>query len=234
MRRAIVVAAVGVAVLGAASAAVATTGGNAKAMAFYTRSQAAMAAYEGIRFMAGGTSYRVLPPSGGVENFRFDFGSTPPGYSSAVAHVQVVQKNGIVVEEVDTLKAKGLPTLRVWQQKNLEIGELLNGAKTCAELIPTNSASFATLGRPFVVFAGYTFARLTTPKLGLRVVATTYPLAGGTAHEHDTIAATTHLWRASHLLVTGGPYNNNALAESHFAYQRTKGIVGAPRLGRCA
>jgi hypothetical protein len=234
MRRAIIVASVTAAALGAATVAAATTGGNAKAMAFYTKSQTAMAAYEGIRFVGGGTSYRVLPASGGVENFRFDFGSTPAGYSSAVAHVQIVQKNGLVVQEVDTLKAKGLPTLRIWQQKSLEIGELVSGAKTCAELIPKNSASFATLGRPFVVFASYTFAKLTTPKLGVRVVATTYPLAGGTAHEHDTISAKTHLWRASHLLVTGGPYNNNSLSESHFAYQRSKAAVGAPSLGRCA
>ncbi|HEX4033819.1 MAG TPA: hypothetical protein VHX66_05195 [Solirubrobacteraceae bacterium] len=233
MRRAIPAVSVTVAVLAAASVAAATNAGNAKAIAFYTKSQAAMSRYEGIRFVGGGTSYEVLPSSTGADSFRFDFGSTPTGYTSAVAHVQLVQKNGVVVEEVDTLKAKGLPKLRIWQQKSIEIGEVVNGAKTCADVIQKNSASFSTIGRPYVGFAGYTFAKLTTPKPGLRLVRTSYPLAGGTARERDTISAKTHLWRSSHLLVTGGPYNDNFLDESHFAYQRTKALVGAPRLGRC-
>jgi hypothetical protein len=233
MRRTITAASVTVAVLVAASVAAATTAGNAKAVTFYTKSQTAMAAYAGISFVGGGTSYKVIPTAGGIDNFRFDFGATPAGYTSAVAHVQIVQSGGVVVEEVDTLQTPGQPTLRIWQERTVEVGEVENGAKTCAELIPKNSASFATVGRPFVVFAGYTFAKLTTPKAGLRLVRTTYPLAGGTAHERDTISAKTHLWRASHLLVTGGPYNKNFLNDSHFTYQRTQAIIAAPRLGRC-
>jgi hypothetical protein len=61
-------------------------------------------------------------------------------------------------------------------------------------------------------------------------VQSSYPLAGGIAHERDTISAKTHLWRASHLLVTGGPYNNSFLDESHFTYQRTKATLRAPKL----
>ena len=233
MTRSITVLLVAVAVLVAASVAAATMGGNAKAIAFYTKSQTAMAAYDGIHFTGAGTSYKVIPTTGGIDNFRFDYGTTPAGYSAAVAHVQIVQKGGVVVEEVDTLKAPGQPTLRIWQQSTTEIGEVVNGTKTCAELIPKNSASFATLGRPFVGFTGSTFAKLTTPKAGLRVVSTTYPLAGGVAHEHDTISAKTHLWRGSHLLVTGGPYNNNFLNDSHFTYKRVQATIAAPQLGRC-
>jgi hypothetical protein len=218
---------------GAGAAALAATGGNAKAIAFYARSQTAMAAFQGIHFKGGGTSYTVVPTSGGTDNFRFDFGSTPAGYSRAVDQVQVVQRGGQVVEEVDTLTAPGLPTLKIWQQKSIEVGEVVNGAKTCAELIPKNSASFVTIGRPFVVFASYTFGKLTTPKKGLRLVRTSYPLAGGIAHERDTISAATRLWRSSHLVVTGGPYDKNFLNESHFSYSRTHAMVRAPRLGRC-
>jgi hypothetical protein len=223
-----------VAVLGAAAALGAR--GNANAASFYARSRAAMAGYEGISFRGGGTSYAVAPQRGGYDSFRFDFGAAPAGYRKSVDHVRVVQAHGVVREEVDTLVAHGLPALRVWQTGVLEVGEVMT-AHPCPEIVPKNNASYVTVGRPFVVFSGrYRYAKLGRRGRGahaLRVVRTTYPLAGGTAHEKDQISARTRLWHHSHLIVRGGPYNANFLSESHFTYRRVARYEAPPPIGHC-
>lgn len=213
----------------AGAAAVHKQSGDPQAIAFYKLSRAAMASYEGITFRGGGTSYRIIHTATG-DTFKFDFGTTPKGYSSAVAHVRVVQRNGRVIEEIDTLDAPGKPPLRLWQSRGTEIGALLT-KKPCPELVPTNTASFATIGHPYVGLSGH-FAPLTAAG-SQRVVASTYALAGGVAHERDTINASTHLWSASHLVVLGGPYNHNFLTESGFAYSRTQRYVPPPLLAKC-
>jgi len=205
--------------------------GNAKAIAFYKQSSSAMAAYEGIAFKGGGTSYEVISQPGG-DTFKFDFGATPKGYHAAVAAVRVVQRRGVITEEIDTLKARGQPPLRLWQSGGAEIGELLT-AKPCPKLIPANSASFVTVGRRYVGLSGR-FAKLTVLSSSLRVVRSSFALAGGTAHENDTIAVATHLWRASHLVVAGGPYNNNFLTESHFSYNNSQRFITPPALRKCS
>ena len=220
------------AVLGAEVAvAAAPPSGNARAIAFYTKSRTAMAAYQGVAFIGGGTSYRVVRKTG-YDSFKYDFGTTPPGYKTAIAHVQVVQSGGSVVEEVDTLKARGQPTLKLWQTAEIEVGEIIT-AHPCAEIIPKNSASFVTVGGPFVAFPGYHFAKLGKPSAAARVVSSSYPLAGGVAHQKDTISARTHLWTHSHLVVVGGPYNDNFLTEADFTYSRLLGAESPPALGRC-
>jgi hypothetical protein len=213
-----------------ATAAVVRGSGDPGTISFYKQSRAAMEGYKGIAFLGGGTSYKVVQQSGG-DVFKFDFGATPKGYSAAVAHVRVVQHKGVVTEEVDTLVAPGEPALRLWQSAGTEIGELLTSNR-CPELVPTNSASFTTLGHHFVLLHG-TFAALQPGSSGLSVVASSYPLAGGTARERDTINASTHLWQASRLLVVGGPYNGNSLSESAFTYSHSLRFMPPPKLETC-
>jgi hypothetical protein len=213
-----------------AVAAAAPPTGNAGAIAFYKQSRNAMAAYQGIDFTGGGTSYKVIPQAGG-DIFKFDFGSTPRGYAAAVASVRVVQHKGVITEEIDTLKAPGKPAVRVWQDGGTEVGELLT-AKPCTELIPANSASFVTVGHRFVGLSG-SFAALTALSGSLRVVSSSYSLAGGTAHERDTIAVASHLWRASHLVIAGGPNNHSFLTESDFSYSHSQRFVTPPTPQKC-
>ncbi len=214
-----------------AAAASAPPTGNPEAIAFYKQSRSAMAAYQGISFKGGGTSYRVVSQPG-ADTFKFDFGATPKGYGTAVASVRVVQRKGVITEEVDTLKAPGKPPLRLWQSAGVEVGELLT-AKPCLELIPTNSASFVTVGHRYVGLGGR-FAKLTALGSSLRVVRSSYSLAGGTAHERDTIAVATHLWQASHLVIAGGPFNHSFLTESNFSYSRSQRFITPPALHRCS
>jgi hypothetical protein len=218
----------------AATVALATAArptGNPGAIAFYKQSRTAMAAYEGIAFKGTGTSYEIIRQPGG-DSFRFDFGAAPRGYSAAVAKVLVVQRNGVITEEVDTLKAPGKPALRVWQSGAAEVGELLT-RKPCTELIPANSASFVTVGHRYVGLSGR-FAKLTVLGGSLRVVSSSYSLAGGTAHERDTISAASHLWQSSHLVIAGGPYNHSFLTESNFSYNRSQRFITPPTPHRCA
>jgi hypothetical protein len=217
---------------GVAIAASTVPTGNARAIAFYMRSQAAMKRYEGISFTGTGTSYALVPKSG-FDSFEFDFGATPPGYHSAVDHVLVVQTNdGKITEEIDTMSAPGLPKLRLWQTSAIEIGEVA-AKHPCVELIPKNTASFVTLEEPFVIYGGYHFATLVSPAPGLRLVHATFNLAGGVAHEKDLVSGTSHLWQHSHLIVKGGPYNNNYLTESDFRYMRVARLQSPPALGKC-
>ena len=218
-----------VAAVAAEAAAVHKETGNAQAIAFYKLSRSAMATYEGVTFRGGGTSYRIIHTASG-DTFKFDFGATPKGYTTAVAHVRVVQRKGRVVEEIDTLDASGKPPLRLWQSSGTEIGELLT-KKPCAELVPTNTASFVTIGHPYVGLSGH-FAPLVAAG-SQQVVTSTYSLAGGIAHERDTINPATHLWSASHLVVLGGPYNHNFLTESGFAYSHSQRFMPPPKLAKC-
>jgi hypothetical protein len=226
-------AAAGALALAAAIAAAATAPptGNAHAIAFYKQSRRAMATNRGITFTGGGTSYKVIKQPGS-DTFKFDFGATPKGYSPAVASVQVVQHKGVITEEIDTLRAHGKPALRLWQDGGTEVGALLTKHR-CTELVPANSASFVTVGHRFVGLSGR-FAKLTAPASSVRVVSSTYALAGGTAHERDTIALASHLWRASHLVVVGGPYNHSFLTESGFHYSKSQRFITVPTLNRCA
>jgi hypothetical protein len=143
-----------------------------------------------------------------------------------------VQSNGVVTEEVDTLRAPGLPALRLWHSSTIEVGEVMTSAP-CAAVVPGNNASFVTLGGPYVVFGGYQLGALKKGKHGVREVLSTYPASGGTAHEKDTIAASSHLWKASEFVVKGGAYNGYALSETKFHYTQTKQLVTMPALGRC-
>jgi hypothetical protein len=212
------------------AAAAAPASGDAAALALERQAQTAMGAYQGISFTGGGTSYRVIHQAGG-DTFKFYFGSVPKGFRAAVAHVRIVQRKGLVTEEVDTLVAAGEPPLRIWQSKGLEVGELV-GSKSCPELIPTNPASFFTVGSPLVGVHGH-YSPLAAATATTEVLASSYRLAGGTAHERDTIDTATHLWRASRFVVSGGPYNGNFLSESGFAFSRTQRFLAPPRLHTC-
>jgi hypothetical protein len=216
---------------GVAVAASTTPTGNARTIAFYTKSQAAMKAYEGIHFIGTGTSYKVIAKPG-YDTFKFDFGATPAGYHTAVDHVRIVQTGGEVAEELDTMSAPGLPNVKLWQTSAIEIGEVVT-AHPCVELVLKNSASFVTLDEPFVLFGGYHFSKLTTPATGLRLVRSTYALAGGISHETDLIASKSRLWQHSHLIVKGGPLNDSYLTESQFSYLRVAHVVSPPPLGNC-
>ena len=138
--------ALGALAIGATIAVAATTPptGNAGAIAFYKQSRIAMAAYDGIAFKGAGTSYKVIKQPGS-DTFKFDFGATPRGYSAAVASVRVVQRNGVITEEIDTLKAPGKPALRVWQDGGTEVGELLT-AKPCT--VSASQSSFKSAASP--------------------------------------------------------------------------------------
>lgn len=213
-----------------AAAAGLPASGNPTTISFYKQSRAAMDRYEGIAFRGVGTSYKVVHQNGG-DVFKFNFGTTPAGYRAAVAHVKVVQRKSVITEEVDTLVASGEPPLRLWLSAGTEVGELLT-AKPCPELVPTNSASFTSVGHPFVVVQG-TYAALQRSGSALSVVASSYPLGGGTARERDTIDTSTGLWKASHLLVVGGPNGGDSLGESGFGYRVTQRFIPVPTLGRC-
>jgi hypothetical protein len=215
---------------GVSAAAATPASGDAAAIALERQAQTAMGAYQGISFTGGGTSYRVIHQVGG-DTFKFYFGSVPKGFRPAVAHVRIVQRKGLVTEEVDTLVAAGAPPLRIWQSKGVEIGELL-GSKSCPELIPTNPASFFTVGSPLVAVHG-DYVPLAAAAGTARVVRSSYRLAGGTAHERDTIDTATHLWRASRFVVSGGPYNGNFLSESGFAFSRLQRFLAPPTLHTC-
>lgn len=212
--------------------AAATASGNAKAIAFYSASQAAMAQYSGISFVGSGVSYKVTPEQG-YDNFRFDFGTTPAGYKAAVDHVQVVQAGGRVTEELDTLTAPGLPPLRLWQHGSTgEVGEVMT-ASPCAEFIPANSASYVTVGDPFVVDSGFTFDALGHGKHGRILVRSTWNLSGSIVHETDTINGKTHLWVRSHVALEGGANNGDTLTEKDFSYSTSGTFEQVPEVGRC-
>lgn len=211
-------------------AAASPAAGDTHTITFYKASRAAMAGYQGIDFTGGGTSYRVIHAAGG-DVFKFDFGEVPTGYSAATAHVRVVARGGLIIEEVDTLFAPGKPPLRLWRSTGSEVGELL-GAKPCPELVPANPASFATIGSAFVTLHG-TFAPLAPASGGAQIVASSYRVAGGTAQERDTIDAATHLWRSSRLVIKGGPYAGNSLEESAFSYRRSQRFLQPPGLRPC-
>jgi hypothetical protein len=213
----------------AALAASSAASGNKAAIKFYRQSQSAMAGYQGISFTASGTSYEILHQAG-FDNFKFDFGLTPPGFTRAVADVLVVQRNGLVTQEVDTLRAPGLPTLRLWHTSGVLIGEVMD-SRACA-LTVTGGGYLAAVGGPYVGVAGR-FAALKR-KHGNEVVRTTLAAGGGTAHETDTIDASNGLWKASTFHLRGGPYSGQSLSESGFKYSRLQQLALLPQLGRCA
>lgn len=208
------------------------TSGDAKAIAFYTKSQAAMGQYAGIQFVGTGVSYQVTPEQG-YDNFRFEFGATLRGFTPAVDHVQVVQSAGRVTEEVDTFTAAGLPPLRLWQHgRSGEVGEVMT-AKPCAEFVAVNNGSYVTVGDPFVVDSGFDFAPLTKGKHGHVIVHSTWPLSGSTVHEVDTIARKTHLWVRTHSALVGGADNGEGLVAKDFHYSMSQSFESVPQVGRC-
>jgi hypothetical protein len=204
-------------------------GGDAGAIALEQQSRAAMGAYGAITFTGAGTSYRVIHESGG-DAFKFNFGAVPKGYRAAVAHVRIVQRKGLVNEEIDTLFAPGEPPLRLWQSRGTEIGELL-GPKACPQLVPLNAASFFTVGSPLVAVHGLYAAPVAAGTA--TVVSSSYALAGGTARQQDTIDTATHLWRSSRFVVAGGPFSGDALSESDFSFSRSQRFITPPALRSC-
>jgi hypothetical protein len=212
----------------AALAASSAPSGNKAAIKFYRQSQSAMAGYQGISFTGSGVSYEILHQPG-FDNFKFDFGSAPKGFTHGVADVLVVQRNGLVTQEVDTLRAPGLPALRLWHTSGLVIGEVMD-SRVCAVTV-TGGSSFVTVGGTYVGIVGR-FAALKR-KHGNDLVRTTYAAGGGTAHEADTIDASNGLWKASTSRLRGGPYSGQSLSESGFKYSHLQQLALLPQLGRC-
>ncbi|MHB8659756.1 MAG: hypothetical protein ACYC91_17775 [Solirubrobacteraceae bacterium] len=214
----------------ALSAASAPTG-NKSAIRFYRASQAAMARFQRISFTSQGTSYRIVHE--GFDNFSYDFGSVPHGYSRAIAHVIVVQRNGRVVEEIDTLKARGLPTVRVWRFRSdlTAIGRVLD-RHGCPVLFDHDNNSFVNVDAPFVTLNGSNFAPLERRGAN-ELVRSSYPSNGGTFHEADTINASSRLWSVSVQTLKGGPFNGARLFEDAYHYGASQRFESPPQLGRC-
>jgi hypothetical protein len=203
--------------------------GNATAIAFYDRSEAVMAGYQGLAFSGGGTSYEVVR-AGAVP---FDFGVTQAGFKRAADQVLVVQRGGVVVEEVDTLSAPAEPSLVIWKEGPTQWVEQLQRPGACVYAVrEAGAADFATIGQPFVEPAGSNFAALKHSG-NEDIVLSTYPDEGTTAHETDRINAASGLWQSSTTVYLGGPYSGSSTSMSAFRYGRVKPLVSLPAVGSC-
>lgn len=195
--------------------------GNAAAIKLFEQSQSAIASYQGVSFMGGGVSYKIESESG-WDDFAFDLGRTPSGYSRATDAVLVVQHNGLVVEEIDTLSAAGLPGIRIWQTgAETAVGEVMDAHPCTSSFADANH--YVTVGAPFIgsTLSGYQFAA--PQKNGAEeLVSFTIPAAGGTADDTVTIDAANDLWQALTLQIHGGASNGLAITENNFTYNRTQ------------
>lgn len=215
----------------AAPAATFGASGSRAAIHFYRSSQLAMARYATIRFTGKGTAYKII--RGGVENFAYAFGSSPRGFTRATDQVVVVQRGGRVAEEIDTLSADGLPSVRVWRNQagTNAVGQVL-GAKGCPVLFRNDRNSFVRVGEPFVSLAGIRFMPLQT-RGAMTVVRSSYASSGGTAHQTDAISTDTRLWSASRFVLRGGAFSGAALSESAFSFSHRSAFQSPPRNRRC-
>lgn len=215
------------------SAAVAASNapaGDRAAIAFYERSEADMAGYQEITFRGVGTSYG---PATHVGPAPFAVGSTPSGFKPASDTVKVIQRGGIVVEEVDTFSAPGQPTLTVWKQGTHKWVEQLQRPGACVYTVAAaGAADFATIGQPFVEPEDSTFALLMRIG-GANIVRSTYPDEGATAHETDIINASSGLWISSSVSYHGGPFTGFATSMDMFHYDRTARVIAVPSAGHC-
>ena len=208
--------------------------GSQAAIKLYEQSQSAMAGYEGISFTGGPASYKILPQKGYDLFQLYTGGSTPSGYSRAVDDVLVVQHNGVVTEEVDTLSAPGKPVIRQWQgAKGAAVGEVVDSSP-CG-LSYTAGDHYVIVGASFfgASFSGYRFA---APKKtgGDEVVSATFAAGSGTADETVTIEASNDLVKAFGIQVHGGPDNGFGLSETDFKYSRTQQFEQPPaKLKKC-
>jgi hypothetical protein len=227
-------------VLGAAAAgllvagAAAASSGNRQSVRLYSRAQATVGRYQGVTFTGGGTSYKILHRPG-YDDFAYFFGATPRGYHRASDRVLVVIRHGRVVEEVDTLSAKGLPSVRTWldDTHGMVLGRVLD-ARGCAVFFSDDSASFVGINQRFG-FADN--PRFTAPRRegSSWLLQSSYPLAGGVAHEVDTLRSTRGglLWSSSRLRLTGGFYSGDQLSAGDFGYRLRDAAPPLPQLGRC-
>jgi hypothetical protein len=207
--------------------------GNQAAIKLFQKSVAALAAYQGISFTGRGALYTIIPEPGGTykgvpqpnfDEFNENVGGVgvPAGYHAATDQLLIIQHNGLVTEEVDTLSAPGLPMVRQWQGANDDAdGEVLT-SNPCA-LTYTAHAHWAVVGAGFygasAGFASYRFAALSKTAAGDLVTAT-FPVAGGTATQVAAINPSNGLLEDLTFDVHGGSGNGYAVSESDFKYIR--------------
>jgi hypothetical protein len=205
--------------------------GNKAAIAFYRRSESVNASYESIAFSGGGTSYKIVAHAG-TEAAKFGFGSTPKGFQHASDQVRVIQRKGVVAEEVDTLSAPGQPSVVVWNEGSSRWVAEVQHPGACVFAVSTFGI-YAYIGQPFVQPDGSTFAALQLAH-GDEIVRSTYPDEGFTAREVDAINADSGLWVES---VTAYGAGSNQLAYltsmSGFHYSRDSPLIPEPRIGQC-
>lgn len=214
---------------GAVAASNAPTGSTA-AIAFYKRSATAMARYQELMLSGEGASYEVRVHAGPTP---FAIGFTPSGLKKATDSVKLIQRRGVVVEEVDTLSAPGEPSLTIWNEGRQRLVEQLQRAGACAYAVtPTGTAAFATIEQPFVDPEGSKFALLMRIG-GAYIVRSTYQDEGATAHETDIVHAKSGLWISSVVAYQGGPFNGAATAMDMFRYKRAAPLIAVPRVGKC-
>jgi hypothetical protein len=202
--------------------------GNKAAIVLYHRSEAAMAAYQGLAFSGGGTSYTIDHAIPG-----FAWGATPAGYKRASDDVSVIQRGGVVVEEVDMLSAPGEPSLVIWTAGATRWVVQLQRPGACVWAVPAKGGGmFATVGQPFVEPDGSTFAALQRSGR-VEIVRSTYPDQAATAQETDSINAVSGLWQSSTTVYRGDPRGVFATSMSAFRYTRAKPLVPLPPARRC-
>lgn len=205
--------------------------GNQRAIRFYRSSQTAMARYATIRFTGGGTAYKLI--RGSFDDFAYAFGSVPRTYSRATDSVVVVQRGGNVVEEIDTLSAKGLPPVRVWRDHpgSSAVGLVLD-RKGCPVSFHHDNNSFVRVGNTFVSLGGIHFGAL-EPRGATTIVHSRYPSSGGTAYQTDTIGSASHLWAGSQFVLRGGAFSGASLSETGFSFSHRSAYQVPPALRRC-
>jgi len=220
---------------GGALAATSGPSGNQAAIKLFQKSVAALAAYQGISFTGRGAFYTIIPEPGGTYNgkpqpnfdeFNESLGGVrvPSGYRAATDDLLVVQHNGLVVEEIDTLSAAGLPMVRQWLGANgAADGEVLT-SNPCG-LTYTAHDSWVTAGDgfygPSAGFASYRFSAL-SKTAGGDLVTATYPAGGGTASQVATINPSSGLLEDMTIHIHGGTVNGYTVSESNFKYVRTQ------------
>jgi hypothetical protein len=236
VRRWLVVAVAAVASLAAtaiSAAALAATSGNSKSLSLYRRAQQAVGQYQGVTFTGAGTSYKLVRyPT--YDSFDFYFGAVLRGYRRATDHVRVVQRHGIVTEEVDTLSARGLPAVRLVQDRpgTIAFGLVLSH-RGCAVVFSDFTQSWAQVGAPFTLATNSNVFAAPKRANGHWLIPSSFPLAGGTGHQTDTISASSYRWSSVRLKVAGGFYHGEGLSGSSFKYLAHEASVAPPQLGRC-